>query len=414
MDAPADERELERISAQAWRIALSTGPCGREGFEEAASAIYRVCGHAPPEFLWLDGPVEASLLLLMSGPVLGNRGLIKRMAKRAGKRGSEFELDRYLGQLLKLLNAQCGYRLQTEFEDDVEELLGNSLLMSMDRVLFEGIGETLRKSVMRGRGPGQMDWNEPLAAVTEKLRQEIQSGFGRTLEFGLNQFLRVLCDEIGGGDVRALQDEGFYISSLSPIPLLFELLPAETRGKLAEVGAHLGRLCREGFWFWPGTRTCLCYERPREIRLDDERRLHAPDGPAVTFRDGCKLYFHHGIPVPEMVVMEPNLLTTAIIDRELNAEIRRVMIEIYGPGRYLNDSGAVVIDMDMIDVSRDQPLGAMPRALMEDRHGRKWLVGTDGSTKRVYYMRVPDEVRTCVQAHNALAGFDEGRIVASS
>lgn len=412
MDAQAQQRELERISEQAWRIALQTQPCEREPFEEAASAVYRMAGHAPPDFLWLNGPVEAGLLLLMSGPVLGNRKLISRLARRAGAKGSEFELDRYLSGLLAALQTQCGYHLQTDFEDSVEQLLGNTLLMSLDQLLFEGIGGAVRATIMRGRRLADMDWSEPLAAVTERLRQEIQSGIGRTLDFGINQFMRAMCDDVGAQDIRALQDEGFYISSLAPVPMLFGLTGGP--GRLAEVAAQLMSLCRHGFWFWPGMRTCVCYERPLEIRLDDDRRLHAPDGPAVTFRDGCKLYYHHGIPVSEIVVMEPNLLTTEIIDRELNSEIRRVMIEIYGPGRYLNDSGAVVLDMDMIDVSREQPLGAMPRALMQDRHGRKWLVGTDGSTKRVYYMRVPDECNTCVQAHNALAGFDEGRIIASS
>ena len=91
------------------------------------------------------------------------------------------------------------------------------------------------------------------------------------------------------------------------------------------------------------------------------------------------------------------------------------MIERFGFARYLSESKARVIDMDMVAVSReDESLGSMPRALMEDRDGQRWLVGTDGSTRRVYYMRVPPDVRTCEQAHNAIAGMDEDDIIASS
>jgi hypothetical protein len=46
--------------------------------------------------------------------------------------------------------------------------------------------------------------------------------------------------------------------------------------------------------------------------------------------------------------------------------------------------------MDVIAVnSLDEAFGSMPRALMVDKQGQRWLVGTDGSTKRVYYMRAP-------------------------
>jgi len=71
--------------------------------------------------------------------------------------------------------------------------------------------------------------------------------------------------------------------------------------------------------------------------------------------------------------------------------------------------------MDVIAVnSLDEAFGSMPRALMEDKQGQRWLVGTDGSTKRVYYMRAPREANTCAEAHSALAGFDENQIIASS
>jgi hypothetical protein len=60
-------------------------------------------------------------------------------------------------------------------------------------------------------------------------------------------------------------------------------------------------------------------------------------------------------------------------------------------------------------------VGASTRVLLEDPDGEKWLVGTDASTKRVYTMSVPREVRTCSEAHCAISGLDsEGRIIAQS
>jgi hypothetical protein len=124
------------------------------------------------------------------------------------------------------------------------------------------------------------------------------------------------------------------------------------------------------------------------------------------------LYFWHGILVPEHVVMRPEEITLAEIKSESNAEVRRIMRERYGEGRYLADTHAKLLDADY----EGYPLGAAPRALLADDEYQRILVGTDGSTSRVYYMPMPDEVevKTCREAHEALCGFSEERIISKS
>lgn len=86
------------------------------------------------------------------------------------------------------------------------------------------------------------------------------------------------------------------------------------------------------------------------------------------------------------------------------------MRERYGEGRYLKDCGAKLVNADYEGARK----GAAPRALLKDDEGQQFLVGTDGSTGRVYFMRVSDNVKTCVKAHNELCGFDESRILNKS
>ena len=69
----------------------------------------------------------------------------------------------------------------------------------------------------------------------------------------------------------------------------------------------------------------------------------------------------------------------------------------------------------VVQILRDRPgvadertsEGGGPRALLRDSDGSQWLCGTDGSTSRVYYMSVPNDVMTCRDAHCAIAGIDE-------
>lgn len=177
----------------------------------------------------------------------------------------------------------------------------------------------------------------------------------------------------------------------------------------------LEELCREGYWSWLGENVVVCGEGPTVAHYDDEQRLHNATGPALEFADGFVVYAMQGFLVPPEAVTNPAAITLAQIESERNADVRRILTEVFGHGRYLKESGAELVHMDQVDVVPGNPaFGSMPRALLRDKRGQRWLVGTDGSTHRVYYMRVPDDVETCEQAHSALAGFSEENIIASS
>ena len=160
---------------------------------------------------------------------------------------------------------------------------------------------------------------------------------------------------------------------------------------------------------------CLVSEPPLELKIDDQNRPHCDDGPFCRWADGSRLYSIHGVRVPEWIVEHPEAITLEKIRAETNAEIKRIMRERYGESRYLRDIGARVIDIDTLPVERDNPEAAtIVRALMEDDEGRRFLVGSDGSTDRTYYMEVDARVQTCREAHAFLSGFSEEQIIAQS
>ena len=113
----------------------------------------------------------------------------------------------------------------------------------------------------------------------------------------------------------------------------------------------------------------------------------------------------HGVRVPEHVIMQPETITLDQIKAEKNAEVRRIMRERYGDGRYLAEIGAKVIDTDSVPTDALAPrAGSITRALIEDDDGLRFLVGSDGSTARVYYMECDNRnpPATCVQAYEQL------------
>lgn len=79
-----------------------------------------------------------------------------------------------------------------------------------------------------------------------------------------------------------------------------------------------------------------------EMSAQGQRRLHNATGPALE-SDIENLYFIHGVPVPEFVVVRPDLITLKHIKDEGNAEVRRIMVERYGYEKYLRQSNASLI-----------------------------------------------------------------------
>jgi hypothetical protein len=77
-----------------------------------------------------------------------------------------------------------------------------------------------------------------------------------------------------------------------------------------------------------------------------------------------------------------------------------------GPEKYFKQSGATLVHSDATTCA--------PRALLRNKRNEQWLVGTDGGTGRVYFMPVPSNVKTCAEAHTAICGFDETKILGES
>ncbi len=124
----------------------------------------------------------------------------------------------------------------------------------------------------------------------------------------------------------------------------------------------LWSLAESAGWAIPHQNICWVSERHNILERDDRGRLHSVSGPACAFPDGWGIYAVHGVRVPSWVIEKKEEITPAKIESETNAEIRRVMVELYGEDRYIIDSGLKPISRDDFgelyrkDFAGDSPL----------------------------------------------------------
>ena len=115
-------------------------------------------------------------------------------------------------------------------------------------------------------------------------------------------------------------------------------------------------------WTWWHKNVLAISDRPCLINRDDRGRLHSDSGPSIAYRDGWALYRWHGVAVEPLVIEHPEQISVAMIEKESNAEVRRVLIERYGETRYIIDSGLKPIARDDFgelyrkDFGDDEPL----------------------------------------------------------
>lgn len=165
------------------------------------------------------------------------------------------------------------------------------------------------------------------------------------------------------------------------------------------------------FW-WPGTTFVIASDRPRTLTLDERGRPHSDIGQACGWSDGFGWYAIRGVEIPDdkaHVVTNPEKITADEIRNEQNLELRRIMVQRMGHQKYFDAIKAKVIDIDSLTLD-----GSACRVLMQDDLGEKWLVGTDGSTKRIYSMAVSRDAKTCKEAHEGICCFDETRMIAEA
>lgn len=165
-------------------------------------------------------------------------------------------------------------------------------------------------------------------------------------------------------------------------------------------------LVKNSGWHYLFEECVIVCDRATSI-MTENGQLHNVEGPAVSFADGSNFWFINGHEVNEKIVMTPHELTIKEIKAESNNETKRIMIERYGVQEYLVETEARTIDSDKLSLE-----GSATRHLIEDNEGFRWLMCSDGSTGRMYFLPASNEANTCREAHEMMSGLSEDDILA--
>lgn len=362
--------ELVRLSAgQAERLTefhrrwegvrMSTARADRSAAESGIRKAYLGADLAPPErVVWCNGPLDVA------------RSAKDASLQSAGENVKALVVDRTI--------REATHAVDRSVNNEVRSQIGHVFRRRpMDPVsVAVAAAVTLDNPLVRER---------PMSLLRNVLRR-LRWGLGpQWMEHSLRN------SSFSQHDAPSLGALDFLYSAC-------ELKPrTDAIAGLMQAAANVG-------WIIPHNRVCWLVDRPTIVQTDDRRRLHSASGPAIAFSDGWSFHAWKGIQVASWIIERQQEVTAKAIDREHDPTVRRCMIDIMTPERFIREGDAVTVAEDETGVLWNKTWTAWDAwAAVQVQNGTPEPDGT----YRQYFLQVPPTVRSARQAVAWTYGLSE-------
>ena len=345
---PQQTAALSRYRARWTAIRRSTAPADRVAAEEGVQLAYRAAGLAPPaRIVWCESP----------------RALWQRARAASQADGPN-------------VKQAVVYRLRRQVAARVRSRIHARVLALVDSMAdpTDALAQSAAEMVIQGAGHE----DEPLWNLVR-----------RSYPLSWSTALDVL---LGRQGFRYVAIGAHELSWLGTYEYLREMLGL--REETAPL-AGLWLLAKSVGWLQPHRATCWLAERPSCLRGDARDRMHDASGPALRYPDGWSVWAWKGVEVPCWIIERPDAISLEAIDAEANVQVRRCMIEIMTPARYVALGGAARVAEDETGVLwRKTWFATDAWAAVEVINATPEADGT----RRHFFLQVPAHMRSAREA----------------
>jgi hypothetical protein len=356
----AGQAELLAVFHRRWEgVRMSTARADRIAAEEGIHKAYRGAALAPPErVVWCDGPLDVA------------RSAKDASLQSAGENVKAVVVDRTIREATHAADRSVG----AEVRSQISHVFRRRPIDPVSAAVAAAV--TLDNPLVRER---------PISFVRNILRR-LRWGLGPAW---MEQSLRNSSFSQHEAPSLAALDFLYNACGLSP--------RTEAAPGLMQTAANVG-------WIIPHSRVCWLVDRPTLLRTDDRHRLHNAAGPAIAFADGWSFHAWKGVQVAAWMIERPQDITARAIDREHDPTVRRCMIDIMTPARFIREGDAVTVAEDETGILWNKTWTAWDAwAAVQVQNGTP---EPDGTYKQ-YFLQVPPTVRSARQAVAWTYGLSE-------
>ena len=346
---PAQKAQLQLTSDRWMALRRSTAAVDRPAAEAGVGLAYRLAGLPPPErIVWCGGPIHLSMLWLEA---------VKKNRCGANVR------NRLVTQPLEAAGRAIGGNRRFDWRTGVDP----ARLAARDPLGIEVNDAVLSAAESFRPGFWSQLWHNTVRQWARSTPFDRHPSF--TLA-GMSQH-----DTGWIAHYQFLHDVCGY-----------ERETANLAG-LWQVAANMG-------WMVPHERVCWLSERHDRLKGDIQGRLHCGDGPALHYGDGWMVHAWKGVHVPAWIIRERARITPTEIAKQKDRVIRRCMIDIMTPEKYIATGDPIAMSHDETGILWKKRWHLDMWAAVEVINGTPEL---DGSLKH-YFLQVPADVTSAREA----------------
>lgn len=379
-------------------IGLSTEPANRREAEDGIREAYKIAGLQPPIIIWCGSPLSNGLV----------RGiLLNRLDKRdsVGTPVWNSVKDSVVNSVRSSIWNSVGNSVWDSVGNFIKDSVENSVVDSVWNSVGDSVGDSVWASVENSVWASV--WNSVGSSVGNSVRDSVGNHIWNSVRDSVRD--SVWDSGYGQHDASWLGFYEYFAQECS--------LHEETR-KLE----GLWKIAKNAGWFISHEEICFISERPNKLNRDEQGRLHSEEEVAISYPDGWSIYAWHGIRVPEDIILYPEKISIVRIEQESNQEIKRVMIERYGMGRYMEDSGCEEIHSDEFGILLSKKRTGMPDMRMvkviNGSYEGLWKKKADGGMeftpyyqdgkqyRKEYFLRVPPHTKTALEGVASTYGMN--------
>lgn len=324
----------------------STEPVDWKLAELAINSVYAEIGKAPPYIVQSLSPWQ---MCVLPGLLHDHFRFEVSSASRLWEIGEPF--DSLKGELNAQLESQLSEQIVKELRQELEGWLTDRLSPQIRRLALQLDNDLYSKVRSQSGLQDCPDFeSKSWLSIWSSVKSQIRSQQGSVISLQLAARIHAHLINETAPAIRG----GWY-----PVQLMTGAIALHSFAQShldIKYGDSLlskldmwSRLLQAVHCFVPFEDVCFVSARPRKL-LCDGLRLHCDDGSALEYVDGYALYCWQGVLInrhkAESIILRPNEITIDSIDTETNLEIKRVMLERYGVGRYLIESDAQLIHED--------------------------------------------------------------------
>jgi hypothetical protein len=351
-------------------IGLCTLPANRDLAEKAINKIYKVAGlKKPNKIVWCGSPLSQGVCRFIVRNIQ-----IDSIRTSIGDSVMDSVWDSIWASVMDSVSASIGASVMDSVMDSVWDSIWASVMDSVWDSIWASVRDSVWASIGASIGASVMD------SVRDSVRASVRDSVWASVRASIGASIgdSVWDSYYGGHEAGWLSFYDFFRTEVG--------LKKETdklQG-LLELAQHAG-------WFLPHENICWVSERHCSLKRDEQGRLHSLNSPAIEYPDGWKIYAVHGVRVPESIIISPETITIKDIEDQDNVEVKRVMIDQYGPDKYLVDSGAQLIHKDAYgELYKKGVKGDEPIVMVKVINSTPESDGTSNN----YYLRVPPDTKT--------------------